>query len=101
MVQVRLNGFLPPDFVGEETPLLDVTAPPEPERRLTYPPVEIQDARALQVNAASEAHFFAEHGFLLLPHATEVRDWDNDVGPIYLPEIEKIICERLLPDRRI
>ena len=101
MVQVRLNGFLPSDFEGDETPLIDVTAPPGPERRRSYPPFEIQDARALQATAASESQFFADHGFVLLPHATAVRDLDNDVGPIYLPEIETIIRERLLPDRRI
>lgn len=101
MVQVRLNGFLPPDFEGDETPLFDVTTPPAPDRRTTYPPFEIKNARTFQETASSEAQFFADHGFVLLEHATAVRDWDQDVGPVYLPEIEKIIRERLLPDRRI
>jgi hypothetical protein len=101
MVQATLNGFLPPDFAGDEAPRINIGDAPAPEYRQTYPPVEIGDARALQASATSEADFFRQHGFVLLPHATAVRDWDRDVGSVYLPEIEKIIRKRLLPGKKI
>jgi hypothetical protein len=101
MVAARLNGFLPDGYVGERAPPIIVGEPPAFEYRQPYPPVEIEDARQLQSGARSEAEFFAEHGFVLLEHSTAVRDWDTDVGPIYLGEIETVIRERLLPGRRI
>ena len=101
MVAVRLNGFLPPDYEGSAAPLIDVTAPPAAEYVRTYPPLEIGDGRSLQASAATEAQFFAGHGFVLLPHTTAVRDWDRDVGPIYMAEVEAIIRERLLPHHHI
>ena len=101
MVQARLNGFLPDGYAGEQAPPIVVGEPPAFEYRQPYPPVEIADARQLQSVARSEAEFFAENGFVLLKHATAVRDWDQDVGPIYLGEIEAIIRERLFPGRCI
>jgi hypothetical protein len=64
--------------------------------------IEIADARALQAaEHLSESTFFARHGFVLLPHVSGVRDWDTDVAPIYLAEIEQVVRERLLPGRRV
>src|SRR3954453_8406262 len=100
MVQAQLNGLLQPDFSGE-APLIDVTAPPAAEYVHRSPPREVDDARQLQNGARSEAEFFADHGFVLLPHVSAVRDWDADVATIYLAEIEKLIRERLLPGKRI
>jgi len=100
MVGVALNGFYPPDHVARERIAFPVGGPP-PD--VTMPPrtVEIGDARALQAESGlSEAEFFAAHGFVLLPHATAVRDWDAD-ALVYLPEIETLIRERLLPGRRV
>jgi hypothetical protein len=97
VVKARLNGFLPDGYAGEHAPPIIVGEPPAFEYRQPYPPVEIDDARQLQSGALSEAAFFAEHGFVLLKHSTAVRDWDQDVGPIYLGEIETIIRERLYP----
>lgn len=74
--------------------------PPSPEYGHDNPPVEVHDARELQKSARSEAAFFDEHGFVLLKHATAVKDWDRDIASIYHPEIEAIIQETLLPERR-
>jgi hypothetical protein len=101
MVQARLNGFLPDGYAGEQAPPIIVGEPPAFEYQQPYPPVEIEDARLLQSGALSEAAFFAKHGFVLLKHSTAVRDWDQEVGPIYLGEIETIIGERLYPRRHI
>jgi hypothetical protein len=101
MVVVTLNGFLPSDFAGGAAPRIDFSQPTIPEYMQEYPPVEIRDARELQSGAESEAKFFAEHGFVLLPHGTAVKDWGTDIGSIYLPEIEDIIRKRLLPNRRV
>ncbi|WP_264940707.1 CmcJ/NvfI family oxidoreductase [Sphingomonas caeni] len=76
-----------------------VGAPP-PGPVPQYPPTEIGDARALQ-GEADPAAFLAEHGFVLLPHATQVRDWDRDITDIYWAEIDAVIRERLLPGRRV
>jgi len=99
MTAARLNGLFPPDFVarGRFTAAVGTPPPGAP------PPfrVEIGDARALQAGAESEAAFFADHGFVLLPHATAVRDWDAEIASLYLAEIEAIIRDRLLPERRL
>ena len=98
MTAVRLNGFLPEDFAAD-TPLSGpVGLPHGPMGTRT---VDIADARALQAEAESEAAFFAEHGFVLLSHASAVRDWDSEVASVYLPEIEALTRERLFPGRRI
>jgi hypothetical protein len=95
MTAASLNGFFPSDFVAHGRFSAAVGAPP-PSAPL-FPPVEIHDARRLQADARSEAAFFDAHGFVLLPHATAVRDWDKDVAALYLPEIEAVIRQRLLP----
>jgi hypothetical protein len=63
--------------------------------------VDIVDARPVQARAVSEAEFFAEHGFTLLKHQSEVRDWQREQASIYLPEITELVRERLFPERRI
>ncbi len=101
MVESVLYGFLPSDFGGEVAPCTTIGETPAPPYGQEYPPVEIRNARELQADATSEGAFFAEHGFVLLPHATAVRDWDRDIGSVYLAEIETIIRDRLLRGRRI
>ena len=99
MIAARLNGFLPTDYEAQGRLKGAVGAlPADPP---IFPPVEILDARALQAHAESEAAFFEAHGFALLRHATQVRDWDRDVADIYLAEIETIIRTSLLPGRRL
>lgn len=101
MTVAQLNGFYPPEFASRERQRFAVGAPP-PGFEASARPVEIGDARALQAaEGLSEAEFFARHGFVLLPHASAVRDWDTDVAAVYLPEIERIVRERLLPGRRV
>ena len=98
MVQAKLNGFLPPDFVGS-LPTVDLRHPPT-RAPGQFPPFDIRDGRAFQADAASEAGFFADHGFVLLSHRTSVADWD-DVAPIFAEEVEQLIRTRLLPGRRL
>ena len=99
MTTARLNDFFPPEFVpqGRFTAAVGSRPPDAP----VFPPIEIRDARPLQAHAESEAAFFDEHGFVLLPHVSAVRDWDNDVAAFYLAEIQQVICDRLLPGRRV
>ncbi|HEY6047763.1 MAG TPA: CmcJ/NvfI family oxidoreductase, partial [Sphingomicrobium sp.] len=100
MVEAELTGLLPADFAGERAPTIVYGGPPVPECSQRHR-VEIHDARALQDGTASEAKFFADHGFVLLPHETAVKDWDRDVPSIYFGEIKSIIRERLLPGKRL
>jgi hypothetical protein len=97
MTSVRLNGFLPQGFEIPER-LRGPVSGPQPA--MTSDEVEIGDARMLQARSGSEAECFAEHGFVLLPHVTQVRDWDAEI-PLYNQEIEAAIRERLFPRRRV
>jgi len=101
MTIALLNGFYAPDFVSEERQRFPVGshAPGmEPAGRA----IEIRDARTMRAAAGlSEAEFFAQHGFVLLPHVSAVGDWDRDVPNVYLPEIDQLIRERLFPGRRV
>lgn len=98
MVQVRLNGLLPQGYAIGERHRGPVGGPLP---AVSTEPVEIGDARALQAGTLSEADCFARHGFVLLPHETRVRDWDADIASIWLPEVETVVRERLLPGRRV
>lgn len=103
MIQTRLNGRFPPDYViGERVNLTRLMR--EGVARLPLnPPTEIADARPLQAQAASEAAFFDRHGFVLLDAPTAVRDWSDaaDVARAYMPEVEAMIRTRLLPGRKL
>ena len=113
-VESKLVGFFDPAFVAEGR--IAIRIGEEADGMLTpeaTPPSRIHDARHLQVAAQgqssfSEAGFFEEHGFVLLPHESTVEDWDvdpatpdNEFTRIYLPEIEELVRTRLLPGRRI
>jgi hypothetical protein len=100
MVQAEIKGLLAPDFTGAEAPPMVFVGVRPPEYRRSYP-TEIEDARTLQSRSTEESAFFAEHAFVLLPHRTQVRDWDADVATIYRNEIAAIIRRRLLPGRRV
>jgi hypothetical protein len=99
MIQAALNGFLPPDFDAATMPLIDLANPPPPRSRRDYGLIEISDGRSRE--PLSEAECFARDGFVILPHATRVRDWDADIADIYLAEIEAIIRDRLFPGVRV
>ncbi len=98
MIQAKLNLF-PSDFRhdGRFPIRLDVPQPPPPEDR---PLTEIHDARALQAGDETMA-FFEAHGFVLLPHATAVTDWNADPKDGYMAEVEGLIRAHLLPERRL
>ncbi|MEO7277522.1 MAG: CmcJ/NvfI family oxidoreductase [Sphingomicrobium sp.] len=101
MVQVRLKGLLPPGMDPATMPTINVLEPPGPRQEPDYAAFDIRDGRPAPDDLRSEAERFAEDGFVLLPHDTRVRDWDDDVASIYLPEIEAILRDRLFPGRRI
>ena len=98
MIDTELFGFIPADVTGP-FPTVDIRKP-APQRETKFPRVKIQNARELLANGASEAEQFAENGFVLLDHATVVKDWD-DVPMAFCEEIEDIIRNRLLPGKRI
>ena len=101
MVQARLNGFLPADFDPALMPLIDLANPPARPAPPDFGPVDIRNGRPSEDEGLSEAERFARDGFVILPHATRVRDWDADVEAIYLPEIDTIIRDRLYPGVRV
>jgi hypothetical protein len=98
MVETELYGLIPAEVTGP-FPTVDLRNPPPP-RQTNFPPIRIGNARELQANGASEAELFARNGFVLLSHATSVKDWDN-VPSAFGEEIEEIIRKRLLPGRRV
>ena len=98
MTLAPLNGFFPADYPAGQS---FAAAIGEGSPDMQSIEVEIGDARELQRGATSEADFFAEHGFVLLPHQTAARDWDRDVVEVYLPELGTVIRERLFPGRRV
>lgn len=99
MVQIRLRGFLPPNFNGTVPPF-DARRPPQ-WLGVQSPPIEIKDARMLQAGALPEADFFAQNAFVLLNHQTKVRDWDGDAVPVYFPEVGQLVRDRLLPGMKL
>ena len=101
MTVAQLNGFYAPEFLAEGRQRFAVgTLATGMDRSARA--VEISDARALQAGEGlSEAAFFARHSFALLPHASAVSDWDNDIAAVYLPEIGRVVRERLFPGQRV
>jgi len=115
-VETRLLGLFGPEFaargpiqatIGDHVP--GMLAPD------AAPALRIHDARQLQSreqarSTHSEARFFEDHGFVLLPHESAVQDWESDpaapnpdcdVVRLYFPEIEAVIRSRLLPGRGV
>ena len=120
----HLNGYFEPGFKAAERVLIDITGAPAQGvlNGAERPHVPIYDGRRAQGESgtpAVEAHFFSDHGFVLLGHASAVQDWDsgpvvdptsgarpaaserNEIETTYLPEIEAIIRTRLLPGQRL
>jgi len=113
-VESQLFGFFAPGFVAEgRVPVRIGDQAPGMLAPEAIPPARIHDARQLQADAQdqasfSEAKFFEQNGFVLLPHESAIDDWDADPSSpdspfarIYLPEIEQLIRTRLLPGRKI
>ena len=111
-VSATLNGFIRRD-VRPDGPLpirLNGAGDDGPPPWDPAPAQTIHDARPRLAEAASEAAFFDTHGYVLLDHVSGVRDWDvdaavpveaNDIARIYLPEVDALIRQRLLPGRRL
>lgn len=98
-MRVKLDGFLSRDFDDTVAPPMDLGLAAAAE--YLSEEVEMRNARPLQAEAASEADFFARHGFALLEHRSQVRDWGKAQTPTYMIEIASLLQDRLLPDRRI
>ncbi len=111
MVEATLNGFIRRDLVSDGPVLIRVNGPADgPMPWEAAPPVTIHDARTLQTGDMSEHEFLDANGFVLLDHLSQVTDWDsgasqdrekNDILHTYMPEIEALIRDRLLPDRKL
>lgn len=100
MVQAALTAF-PSNFSWPGRFTIDLDGGPGAQSAPSAPVplTEIQDARPLHATA-STAELFERRGFVLLPHASAVTDWDADPADLYLPEIETLIATHLLPGRR-
>lgn len=100
MTTARLNGLYRPDFVcdGRQVAPVGALAPGmDPNGR----EVTIVNAREVQeASGGAEAEFFATHSFVLLDHASAVRDWDRE-GPLYNSEIGQLVRDRLFPGRGV
>lgn len=99
MVEAVLNGFLPPDFDIAAMPLIDLERPSPRRVARDFGAIEIEDAR--NSSDLTESELFERDGFVLLPHVTQVCDWDKDVPTIYHREIEAIVRDRLFPGVRL
>ena len=115
-VETLLYGFFSRDHVVKERLLAsldDLAANMSPADSVVR--TRIHDARHLQLDAEadacfSEATFFDEYGFVLLPHQSAVENWDidpsqpeasQDAVRTYHPEAEALIRSRLLPGRKL
>jgi len=111
MVEATLNGFIRRDLVTDGPVLIRVNGPADgPMPWEAAPPVPISDARALQTGVMAESDFLEANGFVLIDHVSQVADWDsgalqdhdkNDILRLYMPEIEALIRDRLLPGRKL
>ena len=123
----QLNGYFEPGFSAAERVLIDIFGAPAPGvlTDAERPRVPIHDGRRAQgegvadISTSDEAHFFRERGFVLLRHESAVRDWDsgpvvdpsngtqpaahenNEIETVYLPEVDAIIRNRLLPGQGV
>lgn len=66
------------------------------------PLMKVLNGRVAQARAGSPAEFFKEHGFCLLNHKTEVKDWNDDylkfvsdITNIYWKETEDLLKEQV------
>lgn len=120
-VEAKLYAFFQPDFTANSRQVL--TPDPGPpgkipmdqwkgtvrakDRRVT----NVHNARRLQASAPySPGQFFEDYGFVLLPHRSQVSDWDadfaaatvaTDISQTYYAEIEQLISLHLLPGKAL
>lgn len=111
MVEATLNGFIRRDLVTEGPVLIRLNGPVDgPVPWEAAPPITIHDARALQSGELHVNDFLAANGFALVDHVSQVADWEsgsaqaldaNDILRLYMPEIEALIRDRLLPGHKL
>lgn len=126
----RLNGLFQPGFTSPEKIVIDIMgAQPTPGVYPvgSEPYIDIHDGRARQTSELDDSvdfhsRFFKKHGFVLLEHQSKVQNWDsgalpatdavgdrsvkqseaeNEIEKYYLPEIDDIIRNTLLPGDRL
>lgn len=106
MTFARLQGLMsgragPERFVRSGSPV------PAHDHDPATMPLEMRDARAFQAGVGGAAASFEEHGFALLGHRSEVRDWwpgedgQSDLARIYHPEIDALLRATLFAGRRV
>jgi len=108
-IEATLNGFIRRDLRPDGPVRIRVNGPADgPMPWEAAPPIAINNARAVQTG---EVHAFLEaNSFALVDHVSQVANWDsgaeadlsrNDIARLYMPEIEALIRDRLLPGRRL
>lgn len=129
-VSTQLNGLFKPGFTSDQKVVIDVKSQRPTPGVFPFgeaPGIDILDGRELQTSeddrqADFHSRFFKKHGFVLLEHESKVKNWDsgafgatdalgdhsvkmesavNEVELHYLPEIDDIIRNTLLPGERI
>lgn len=128
-VETTFNGYFKSDYTSTEKTIIDISGRQATEG--VIPPVRsiVHDARELQeaendLNPHFESQFFQKHGFVLLPHESQVRDWDsgaygqtntvepgnrhkpqpqgeNEVEKYYMAEVQSLIENALLPHKKV
>jgi hypothetical protein len=106
--KAELRGLFPSEFRQQSRLHIDIrNGPPAGFQMPSFGPFQIEDARGPQAEAGSDAAFFDARGFVLLRHATGVRDWEagpsqeSEVARIYFPEIDMLVREHLYPGKRV
>lgn len=129
-VSTPLNGLFKPGFTSDRKVVIDVKGQQPTPGVYPFgegPKVDILDGRELQASeddgqADFHSRFFKQHGFVLLHHESKVQNWDsgafgatdavgdhsvtmeadvNEVELHYLPEVDDIIRNTLLPRKRV
>ena len=129
-VDTQLNSLFRSDYHNDQKTVVDVLGKEPTEGFL--PPVDttIHDARKLQSaeddgSADFASKFFRKHGFVLLPHKSNVVDWDsgafgpgdamnagvdrnveskakvNEIKTTYLPEVDQILRQQIFPGKNL
>ncbi|MCY3884562.1 MAG: CmcJ/NvfI family oxidoreductase [Gammaproteobacteria bacterium] len=128
-VETHLNGYFCADYKSPGKTIIDFTNL-EPTEGV-IPPVKstVYDARELQesendFDSNFESSFFDKHGFVLLPHESQVSNWDsgaygqtdsipvedrnialatgeNEIEKYYMTEVEGLISTVLLPGKNL
>ncbi|EGF91422.1 methyltransferase CmcJ [Asticcacaulis biprosthecium C19] len=108
-VETTLNGFIRRDLKLDGPVQIRIKPPFDSMPWAEAPPITIQDARVLQ-GGQDAADFLDARGFVLLDHLSAVKDWDaggaaplerNEIARIYMPEVEALIRNRLMPGQRL